>query len=56
MSLFILLTLAIVLIVYVATFKNDFSEEHINKLIPVIGLIVGIFVLTLILGLMGWRS
>lgn len=54
--MFILLTSILVLIVYISTFKNDFSEEHINKLVPVIGLIVGIFILTLILGLMGWRS
>lgn len=52
--MFILLFISILLIVYIVSFKNDFSEEHINKLTPVVGIVVTLFVISFILGLMGW--
>lgn len=54
--MFMLLYVAIVLTIYIATFKNEFTEEHIAKVMPVVIAILAVFVLVVILGLAGWGA
>ena len=47
--MFILLFIIMVLVVYIAAFKDDFSKEHLDKLMPVLFILIALFILILLL-------
>lgn len=54
--MFILLYIGIVIAIYIATFKDEFSEEHLAKITPVIIAILAILTVIVLLGLAGWGA
>lgn len=54
--MFMLLYVAEVLVVYIVTFKPDFTDEHIAKITPVLVALAVIFVFIVVLGLAGWGA
>lgn len=48
--MYFLMYIGIAIVVYVATFKDDFTEEHIQKVTPFISIIVLLF---LVIGILG---
>lgn len=48
--MYFLLFLVITVIIYINTFKENFTQEHLNKLAPVLFVVAGITVLLVVLG------
>lgn len=53
--MFFLLYIGILIISYIITFKNEFTEEYIEKAGAVIFIISGIFIVLGIIGSLGGR-
>lgn len=48
--MFVCIYVAVMIVVYISTFKNDFKPEHLEKSGPFISIITGIFILLGVLG------